>query len=59
MHAGSALGESDSIFPFAKENGILVEAPSIEGNKEFTLQLTREFCEKALDDMKEVTSIGV
>ena len=54
MHAGSALGESDSIFPFAKENGILVEAPSIEGNKEFTLQLTREFCEKALDDMKQV-----
>ncbi len=58
MHAGSALGENvdenDNIFRFAKENGILVEASSFEGNKEFTLQLTREFCEKALDDMKQV-----
>ena len=54
MHAGSALDENNNIFRFAKENGILVEASSFEGNKEFTLQLTREFCEKALDDMKQV-----
>ena len=54
MHAGSALDEKDDIFPFAKKNGILVEASSFEGNKEFTLQLTRKFCEKALDDMKQV-----
>ena len=58
MHAGSALAENvdenDHIRRFAKENGILVEAPSVDGNMEFTLQLTREFCEKALDDMKQV-----
>ena len=66
MHAGSALDENDDIFPFAKENGILDEAPSVDWNMpaptnqaaphqpQFTLQLTREFCEKALDDMKQV-----
>ena len=54
MHAGSALDEKDDILPFAKKNGILVEASSFEGNKEFTLQLTRKFCEKALDDMEQV-----
>ena len=54
MHAGSALYENDGIFRFAKENGILVEASSFYGNKEFTLLLTREFCEKALDGMKQV-----
>ena len=54
MHEGSALGENDDILRFAKENEILVEASWVEGNKEFTLQLTREFCEKALHDMKQV-----
>ena len=58
MHEGSVLGENvdenDDIFRLAKENGILVEAFSFDGNKELTLQLTREFCEKALDDMKQV-----
>ena len=58
MHAGSALAEGvdedDHILRFAKENGIVVESPSDKVHKEFTLQLTREFCEKALDDMKQV-----
>ena len=54
MHEGSSLGENDRIFNFAKENRILFEAPGIDGNKEFDLQLTRAFCEKALDDFQKV-----
>ena len=54
MHEGSALGENDGIVPFASENGILVETSSIDGHKEFDLQLTRDFCEKALNDIKKL-----
>ena len=54
MHEGSALGENDGIIPFASENGILVETSSIDGHKEFDLQLTRDFCEKALNDIKKL-----
>ena len=53
-HEGSALGENDGITCFANENGILVETPSVDGNKESDLRLTREFCGKALNDMKKV-----
>ena len=54
MHQGSSLGENDGIKSFARENGILSEAPGINGNIEFDLQLTRAFCEKALDDFRKV-----
>ena len=54
MHEGGGLGESDRIVGFADENGILVETPLPGEDRELSLCLTREFCEKALNDMETV-----
>lgn len=50
MHEGGMLGENDGIIGFANENGIVVETSLIDGDIELRLQLTRSFCEKALND---------
>ena len=54
MHEGGMLAENDGIIGFANENGILVETSLIDGDIELRLQLTRSFCEKALNDYRKV-----
>ena len=54
MHEGGYLGESDGILCFATENEILIEHQVIKGTKEFDLRLTREFCDRVLNDMERV-----
>ena len=54
MHEGGMLGENDGIIDFANENRIVVETSVIDGDKELRLQLTRSFCEKALNDYRQV-----
>ena len=54
MHEGGALGENDGIIDFAKQYGILGDNSSSAGNKELKLQLTSDFCEKALNNFQKV-----
>ena len=54
MHEGSGVGKKDAIIPFVKENGILDETSSINGGKQFQLNLTRDFCNKAIKDFQSV-----
>ena len=55
MHEASELGENEKEnIKFATENGILVKNPFIHGTKEFVLQLTSDFCSKALRDFQKI-----
>jgi hypothetical protein len=54
MHGGGGLDEKDKIVGFAADNGILVETLLVGGDRELGLRLTKEFCEKALNDMEKV-----
>ena len=54
MHEGGSLGDSDRILCFATENEILLAHQVIDGSKELELSMTREFCDKALNDMEKV-----
>lgn len=54
MHEGGMLGENDGIISFANENGIVVETSLMDGDTELRLQLTRSFCEKALNDYRKI-----
>ena len=55
VHAGSRLRKSDTnITCFARRNGILDETSSINGDVQLELQLTRDYCRKAIKDFRRV-----